>query len=43
MNQLREAEYGLGDDNIPTIFDSHIFDTEINRLVDEDEIHQPVH
>ena len=36
-----EAEYGLGDDNIPTIFDSRIFDTEINRLVDEDEYTNP--
>ena len=36
-----EAEYGLGDDNIPTIFDLHIFDTEINRLVDEDEYTNP--
>ena len=36
-----EAEYGLGDDNIPTIFDFHIFDTEINRLVDEDEYTNP--
>ena len=36
-----EAEYGLGDDNIPTIFDSHIFDTEINRLVDEDKYTNP--
>ena len=36
-----EAEYGLTDDNIPTIFDSRIFDTEINRLVDEDEYTNP--
>ena len=36
-----EVEYGLGDDNIPTIFDSRIFDTEINRLVDEDEYTNP--
>ena len=36
-----EAEYGLGDDNIPTIFDHGIFDTEINRLVDEDEYTNP--
>ena len=36
-----EAEYGLGDDNIPTIFDLHIFDTEKNRLVDEDEYTNP--
>ena len=36
-----EVEYGLGDDNIPTIFDLHIFDTEINRLVDEDEYTNP--
>ena len=36
-----EAEYGLGDDNIPTIFDRAIFDTEINRLVDEDEYTNP--
>ncbi len=36
-----EAEYGLGDDNIPTIFDSRIFDTEIKRLVDEDEYTNP--
>ena len=36
-----EAEYGIGDDNIPTIFDVHIFDTEINRLVDEDEYTNP--
>ena len=36
-----EAEYGIGDDNIPTIFDFHIFDTEINRLVDEDEYTNP--
>ena len=36
-----EAEYGLGDDNIPAIFDSRIFDTEINRLVDEDEYTNP--
>ena len=38
-----EAEYGLrvGDDILPTIFDSRIFDTEINRLVDEDEYTNP--
>ena len=36
-----EAEYGIGPDNIPTIFDSRIFDTEINRLVDEDEYTNP--
>ena len=36
-----EAEYGLGDDNIPAIFDSRIFDTEINRLVDEEEYTNP--
>ena len=36
-----EAEYGLGDDNIPVIFDSRIFDTEINRLVDEEEYTNP--
>ena len=38
-----EAEYGLGDDNIPTIFDSRIFDldTEYNRLVDEEEYANP--
>ena len=36
-----EAEYGLGDDNIPTVFDFFIFDTEINRLVDEDEYTNP--
>ena len=36
-----EAEYGLGDDNIPTIFDFYIFDTERNRLVDEDEYTNP--
>ena len=38
-----EAEYGLrvGDDNIPTIFDSRIFDTESKRLVDEDEYTNP--
>ena len=36
-----EAEYGLGDDNIPTIFDLHIFDTEINRLIDEDDYTNP--
>ena len=36
-----ETEYGIGDDNIPTLFDSHIFDTEINRLVDKDEYTNP--
>ena len=36
-----EAEYGIGPDNIPTIFDRAIFDTEINRLVDEDEYTNP--
>ena len=36
-----EAEYGLGDDNIPTIFDRAIIDTEINRLIDEDEYTNP--
>ena len=38
-----EAKYGLlvGDDNIPTIFDFLIFDTEINQLVDEDEYTNP--
>ena len=36
-----EAEYGLGDDNIPTIFDYRIFDTESNRLIDEDEYTNP--
>ena len=36
-----EAEYGLGDDNIPTIFDFLILDTEINQLVDEDEYTNP--
>ena len=36
-----EAEYGIGADNIPTIFDSRIFDTEINRLVDEEEYTNP--
>ena len=36
-----EAEYGIGDDNIPTIFDHAIFDTEINRLIDEDEYTNP--
>ena len=36
-----EAEYGIGDDNIPTIFDQAIFDTEINRLIDEDEYTNP--
>ena len=36
-----EAGYGLGDDNIPTIFDRAIFDTEINRLIDEDEYTNP--
>ena len=36
-----EAEYGLGDDNIPTIFDYRIFDTESNRLIDEDECTNP--
>ena len=38
-----EAEYGLlvGDDNIPTLFDFFIFDTERNRLIDEDEYTNP--
>ena len=36
-----EAEYGIGDDNIPTIFDHRIFDTEINQLIDEDEYTNP--
>ena len=36
-----EAEYGIGDDNLPTVFDRRIFDTEINRLVDEDEYTNP--
>ena len=36
-----EAEYGIGTDNIPMIFESAIFDTEINRLVDEDEYTNP--
>ena len=36
-----EAEYGIGDDNIPTIFDHSIFDTEINQLIDEDEYTNP--
>ena len=36
-----EAKYGLGDDNIPTIFDYRIFDTESNRLIDEDEYTNP--
>ena len=36
-----EAEYGIGPDNIPTIFDRAIFDTEINRLIDEDEYTNP--
>ena len=36
-----EAEYGIGADNIPTIFDRAIFDTEINRLIDEDEYTNP--
>ena len=36
-----DAEYGIGSDNIPTIFDRAIFDTEINRLVDEDEYTNP--
>ena len=36
-----EAEYGIGDDNIPTIFDHAIFDTEINQLIDEDEYTNP--
>ena len=36
-----EAGYGLGDDNLPTVFDLHIFDTEINQLVDEDEYTNP--
>ena len=36
-----EAEYGIGDDNIPTIFDRFIFDTEIDQLVDEDEYTNP--
>ena len=36
-----EAEYGIGDDNIPTIFDQAIFDTEINQLIDEDEYTNP--
>ena len=36
-----EAAYGLGDDNIPTLFDFLIFDTEINQLVDEDEYTNP--
>ena len=36
-----EAEYGIGDDNIPTVFDRRILDTKINRLVDEDEYTNP--
>ena len=36
-----EAEYGIGDDNIPTIFDRFIFDTEIHQLIDEDEYTNP--
>ena len=36
-----EAGYGLGDDNIPMVFDYSIFDTEFNRLVDEDEYTNP--
>ncbi len=36
-----EAEYGIGPDNIPTIFDHAIFDAEINPLVDEDEYTNP--
>ena len=36
-----EAEYGIGPDNIPTIFERAIFDTEINRLIDEDEYTNP--
>ena len=36
-----EAEYGIGADNIPTIFDHRIFDTKINQLIDEDEYTNP--
>ena len=36
-----EAEYGLGDDNIPTLFDFLIVDTKINQLIDEDEYTNP--
>ena len=36
-----EAEYGIGDDNIPTIFDYFIFDTEFKWLVNEDEYTNP--
>ena len=36
-----EAEYGIGPDNIPTIFDHAIFDTERNRLIDEEEYTNP--
>ena len=36
-----EVEYGLGDENIPMIFDRFIFDTEFNRLIDEDEYTNP--
>ena len=36
-----EAEYGIGDDNIPTVFDRRIFDTKINQLIDEDEYTNP--
>ena len=31
-----EAEYGLGDDNIPTIFDAFIYDKELNLLISDD-------
>ena len=39
--EAEEAEYGFGDDNIPTVFDFFILDTKFNRLVDEDEYTNP--
>ena len=36
-----EAEYGLGDDNIPMVFDHFILDKKFDQLVDEDEYTNP--